>query len=179
MAIHVDGGQVWLVVDFEHVKPGKGPAYAQVKLKNLQTGTNVIKRFRSSEEVDQINIDRRQIEYLYSDSSGAVFMDHETYEQSTVPQDVLSDALLYLKPNQSITGLLYEGLVLSVELPAAVDLEVTETPPGVKHATATGQLKEATLETGLKSKVPAFINTGDVVRVSTETGQYLSRASGG
>lgn len=174
MAINQDG-QVWLVASYEHVKPGKGPAYAQVKLKNLQTGSNVEKRYRSTEDVDQINLDRRELEYLYSDNTGAVFMDKETFEQSTVPADVLGDALLYLKPNNAIVGLVYKSAVMSVDLPPAVDLEVTDTPPGIKGATATNQLKEATLETGLKTKVPPFITNGDIVRVSTETGEYLSR----
>ena len=175
MAIRLDG-QVWQATHSEHVKPGKGPAYAQIKLKNLQTGTNVEKRFRSGEAVEQVNLDRRQIEYLYSDSSGAVFMDTETYDQSTIPEGVLGNALQFMKPNQQITGLMLGSTVLSIELPAAVDLQVTDTPPGIKHATATNQLKDATLETGLQSKVPAFINTGEVVRISTETGEYLSRA---
>lgn len=173
-AIDLDG-QVWLVTAYEHVKPGKGPAYAQVKLKNLQTGANVEKRLRSTEDVNQVDLDRRDIEYLYSDQTGAVFMDVESYEQFPVPEDVLGDKLGYIKPNTAVKGLVYEGKVLSVELPPAVDLAVSDTPPGIKNATATNQLKEATLETGLKSKVPPFINKGDVVRISTETGEYLSR----
>ena len=174
MAINIDGN-VWLVVASEHVKPGKGPAYAQVKLKNLQTGTNVEKRLRTAEDVDQVTLDRRDMEYLYSDADGAVFMDVESYEQSTVPSDVLGDALSYTKPNTTVQALVYNGNVMSIDLPSAVDLEVTDTPPGIKGATATNQLKEATLETGLKTKVPPFISNGDVVRVSTSTGEYLSR----
>ena len=170
-------GQIWLVVSYEHVKPGKGPAYAQVKLKNLQTGSNIEKRFRSGEVVDQINLDRREMEYLYSDNTGAVFMDSETYDQHTIPAEVLGESLEYIKPNTVINGLVYNGNVLSVELPAAVDLEVTDTPPGIKGATATNQLKEATLETGLVTRVPPFIANGDVVRVSTTTGEYLSRVT--
>lgn len=176
MAIDMDG-QIWLVANYEHVKPGKGPAYAQVKLKNLQTGSNIEKRFRSGEDVNQINLDRREMEYLYSDNTGAVFMDNETFDQHTIPADVLGESLQYIKPNNVINGLVYKGNVLSVELPAAVDLEVTDTPPGIKGATATNQLKEATLETGLVTRVPPFIANGDVVRVSTTTGEYLSRVS--
>ncbi len=174
MAVNADG-QIWLVTRTEHVKPGKGPAFVQAKMKNLQTGTNIEKRLRSTEEVDQINLDRREIEYLYSDASGAVFMDNETFDQITIPEDVLGDALLYMKPNTRITGLVYNGNVISIELPAAVDLEVTETPPGIKNATATNQLKEATLETGLKTRVPPFISNGETIRISTTTGEYLSR----
>ncbi len=175
MAVNIDGN-VWLITHTEHVKPGKGPAYAQVKMKNLQTGTNVEKRLRTSEDVDQVTLDRRDMEYLYSDADGAVFMDAQTYEQSTVPADVLGETLSYVKPNNQVQALIYNGNVLSVDLPSSVDLLVTDTPPGIKGATATNQLKEATLETGLKTRVPPFISNGDVVRVSTSTGEYLSRA---
>lgn len=175
-AIELDG-QVWIVGDIEHVKPGKGPAYAQVKLKNARTGTNVEKRFRSTEDVQRIDLDRRQMEYLYSDASGAVFMDNETFEQHSIPGDVLGNAAKFIKPNTTITVLLHGETVINVELPPAVDLKVEETPPGIKGATAHTQLKEATLETGLQTKVPPFIANGDVVRVSTDTAEYLSRVN--
>lgn len=175
-AIEIDK-QLFIAVKVDHVKPGKGPAYVQTKLKNLATGGHVEKRLRSAEDIDQVTLDRREMEYLYSDASGAVFMDNETYEQAVVPEDVLDDALLYVKPNTSVYGLIYEGKVMSVELPASVDLEVTDCPPEVKNATATGQVKEATLETGLKATVPAFINIGDTVRIQTETTKYLGRAN--
>ena len=177
MAVNQDG-QIWLIVKTEHVKPGKGPAFLQAKLKNLKSGQNIDKRLRTSEDVDQVDLDRREIEYLYTDGSGAVFMDQETYDQSTVPDEVLGDALLYVKPNTPVIGLVYNGNVISIDLPAAVDLEVTDTPPGIKNATATNQLKEATLETGLKTRVPPFIGVGETVRVNTETGEYLSRVTG-
>ena len=178
MAIEVES-QIWLIVKTEHVKPGKGPAFVQAKLKNLQTSQNIDKRLRSAEDINRVDLDRREIEYLYSDSSGAVFMDQQTYEQTTVSDDVLGDALLYVKPNTPVVGLVYNNNVISIDLPAAVDLEVTDTPPGIKNATATNQLKEATLETGLKTRVPPFINTGEMIRVSTESGEYLSRVSTG
>ncbi len=174
MAINLDG-QVWLVVDITHVKPGKGPAYTQAKLKSLTSGKNVDKRFNSGEEIEDINLDRREVEYLYSDADGAVFMDCQTYDQLTIPADILDDTLLYIKPNNTITALFFNGNPMTVELPAAVDLEVTETPPGIKNATATNQLKEAVLETGLKTRVPPFINNGQIVRISTRTGEYLSK----
>ncbi len=174
MALNMDG-QIWLIVNINQVKPGKGPAYTQAKLKNLVTGNNIEKRFRSGEEVDQINLDRREVEYLYSDASGAVFMDCETYDQLTIPADVLGDTLLYIKANTAINGLFHNGNPMTVELPASVDLEVTDTPPGIKNATATNQLKEAVLETGLKTRVPPFINNGQLVRISTETGEYQSK----
>ena len=176
MALNMDG-QLWLTVKTDHVKPGKGPAFVQAKLKNLASGANIEKRLRTSEDVDQVNLDRREIEYLYSDNSGAIFMDQETYEQSTVAEDVLGDALLYIKPNTPVTGLVYNGNVISIDLPAAVDLEVKDTPPGIKNATATNQLKEAELETGLKTRVPPFISNGETVRVSTADGTYLSRVN--
>ncbi len=173
-ALEMDG-QVWLVIKTEHVKPGKGPAYVQAKLKNARTGNHQEKRFRSSEEVDQAVIDKREVEYLYSDGSGAVFMDQETFEQSTIPNDVLGDSLLYLKENTVATAHVYEGNVINVELPPTVELEIKDTPPGIKGATATNQLKEAICETGLKTRVPPFINNGEVVKISTESGEYLGR----
>jgi len=178
MALQIDG-QAWLVVSYEHVKPGKGPAYMQVKLKNVQTGSHMEKRLRSSEVIQQVNIDRREMEYLYSDNTGAVFMDNETYDQSTIPSDVLGGALMYLKPNTIVTVLVYSGNVISVELPSMVELEITDTPPGIKGATATNQLKEAVCETGLKTRVPPFITSGEVVKISTESGEYLGRVTGG
>lgn len=177
MAIQIDG-QAWLVVSYEHVKPGKGPAYSQVKLKNVQTGSHMEKRLRSSETVDQVNIDRREMEYLYSDNTGAVFMDSQTYEQLTIPSDVLGDAMLYLKPNSTATSLVYKGNVIIVELPASVELEITDTTPMIKGATATNQLKEATCETGLNTRVPPFISIGETIKVSTATGEYLGRVTG-
>lgn len=175
MAIEM-GGQVWFVTHTEHVKPGKGPAYTQAKLKNIKSGSHVEKRLRSSEEVEQAVLDRRELEYLYSDASGAVFMDSKDYDQITIGADMLGDALLYVKPNTNVTVQVYQGNVVSIDLPAVVDLQITDTPPGIKDATKTNQLKEATCETGLKTRVPPFINTGEMVRVSTESGEYLGRA---
>jgi len=177
MAINMDG-QVWLVAKTEHVKPGKGGAFAATKLKNLKTGQNVERRFRSSEDVDGVTLDKRDLEFLYHDGTRGVFMDGETFEQYELSDELLGDALLYVKPNTQITGLFHEGQVQTIDLPATVDLEVKETPPGIKDATKTNQLKEAELETGLQTRVPPFINNGDVVRVSTEDGSYLSRVTG-
>lgn len=174
-AINQDG-QIWIVTKTEHVKPGKGGAFVQTKIKSMKTGSVQEKRFRSSDEVDGVTLDRREMEYLYTDGTGAIFMDTETYEQTTLATDVLGDALMYLKPNEKILGLHHESTVLSVELPQIVELEVTDAPPGIKNATATSVMKEATTETGLVVKVPEFINIGDVIRVSTDTGEYQSRA---
>ena len=175
MAIQMDG-QVWLISSYDHVKPGKGPAYTQVKMKNLQTGSNQEKRFRNSEDVEQAVLDRRQMSYLYTDGTGAVFMDSQTYEQTTIGNDMIGEAKGYLVEDTTIQTLVYNGNVVSVELPAAVELKITDTPPGVKDATKTNQLKEAICETGLKVRVPAFINTDETIKVSTSTGEYLGRA---
>ncbi len=175
MALEIDG-QIWLVADTDHVKPGKGPAYTQLKLKNLKSGSHMERRLRSGEDVDQAILDRRVMEYLYSDGSGAIFMDTESFDQSTIAPEILGNAMDYLKPNSALNVLVYEGNVVSIELPGTVELEITDTPPGIKAATKTNQLKEATCETGLKTRVPPFINQGEVVRISTETGEYTGRA---
>ncbi len=175
-AVQMDG-QTWIVIKYEHVKPGKGPAYTQVKLRNAATGSHTEKRLRGSEEVDQVDIDRREMEYLYSDSTGAVFMDNETYDQMTLGENLLGDSMQYVKANTTITVMVIQGSVVSMELPPAVELQITDTTPAIKGATATNQLKEATCETGLKTRVPPFIKEGEVVRISTETGEYLSRVS--
>lgn len=177
MAIDIDG-QIWLVTKYDHVKPGKGPAYAQVKLKNLLTGSHQEKRYRSSETVDQITLDRREMEYLFSEAAGAVFMDSETYDQTTIGADILGDALQYIKPNTTVNGLVYNDNVITIELPQSVELKITDTTPGIKGATATNQFKEAICETGLKTRVPPFIKTDEMVRISTETGEYLGRVTG-
>lgn len=176
MAMKVSN-QVNVILATEHVKPGKGPAYVQVKIKNIESGAVVEKRLRSVEDVDQVNLDRRPMEFLYNDGSGFVFMDGETFDQTTLYADLVGDQMLYVKSNTEITVLFCEGRAISVELPKVVDLEVTDTPPGIKNATATNQLKDATLETGLKTKVPPFINIGDVVRVSTDDGSYNQRVN--
>ena len=175
MAIQLDG-QVWLVNSYDHVKPGKGPAYAQVKLKNLHTGSHQERRFRSSENVDQAVLDRRQMVYLYSDATGAVFMDSENYDQMTISKEVLGNALDYLIADTAITGVVYQNNVVSIELPAVVELKIVDTPPGIKDATKSNQVKEAVCETGLKTRVPPFIEIDEVIRISTESGDYMGRA---
>ncbi len=174
MAVNMNS-QLFIIRKTEHVKPGKGPAYVQVKLKSVATGAVSEKRLRASEDVDQVNLDRREMEYLYTDGTGHVFMDNETFDQTTISDDLIGDQMVYLKPNTTITVLNYEGNPISVELPAAVDLEVTETTPQPKGATQTNQLKEATMETGLKTRVPPFIENGELLRISTEDGSYIGR----
>jgi elongation factor P len=161
-AIVIDGN-IWMCVKTEHVKPGKGGAFVQAKLKSIQgNGTNE-KRFRSTDDIEQAILDRRDVEYLYTDGTGAVFMDVESYDQFNIDADVLGDSLKYLKPNEQIKGLFNDGNCLAVELPAAVEMIIKETEPGIKNATATNVMKEAITETGLKIRVPPFINAGEKV----------------
>ncbi len=175
MAVTLDG-QLFAVVKTDHVKPGKGPAYVQAKLKNLMTGSHIEKRLGSSDTVDSATLDRRTCEYLYDDGSGSVFMDAETFDQFTLDADTLGDSKLYLTPNLQITIQFHGSRPVNFELPASIEMKVIETPPGIKGATVTNQLKEATLETGLKTRVPAFINEGEVIRISSTSGEYQSRA---
>jgi elongation factor P len=174
-AMMIDG-KLFIVTQFQHVTPGNLRAFVQIKCKCVTDGSSVEKRLRSTEEVEPAFLDRREMEYLYLDSSGLVLMDTENFDQITIPKELVGDATLYLKPNTKITTLMTGGNVISVELPKTVDLEVTETPPAIKGATATNQMKEAVLETGLKTRVPPFVNIGEIVRISTEDGSYLSRA---
>ncbi|TVS08461.1 MAG: elongation factor P [Phycisphaerales bacterium] len=167
-------GKLYVVVRTDHVKPGKGPAYVQAKLRGISGGI-AEKRFSSSDDVDDVIFDRREMEYLYSDNSGATFMDLENYDQVIVPEDVLGDALLYLAPNTTCTIVCHDEKPITLELPASVELTISDTPPGIKGATATNQLKEATCETGLKTRVPPFITAGEKIRISTEDGSYQSR----
>ena len=134
------------------------------------------KRVGATDDIETATLDRRQVEYLYSDNDGHVLMDQETYDQNTIPREVFGNDIQYLKPNTQLMAMFHDGKVVSYELPKTVDLQVTETAPGIKGATATNQMKDAVLETGLKTRVPPFINIGETVRISTETGQYLSRA---
>jgi len=175
MAIKLDGN-MWIITQFQHVTPGNLRAFIQVKIKNLNSGATVEKRLRSGEEVERIELDRRPMEYLFSEASGHVFMDQENFDQISLPNELVSEAMFYVKPNTVITVLFADGNPVSVELPPTVDLLVKDTPPGIKGATATNQLKEATLETGLKTRVPPFINIGEKVRISTVDGSYNSRA---
>jgi len=177
VAVTLDG-KLLVCIKTEHVKPGKGPAYVQAKFRAIDgTGTSE-KRLNSSDNIDGATLDRREMEYLYSDGSGATFMDMEDYDQKVIPEDILGDALKYLRPNTQCTVLHHEENPVLVELPAAVELEVTDTPPGIKGAPVSNQTKEAEMETGLKVKVPAFISNGETIKISTEDGSYLSRAKG-
>jgi elongation factor P len=174
-AVIVDG-KLFVVTGADHNTPGNLRAKVQFKLRDVAKGTIIDKRVGATDDIETTNLDSRQVEYLYSDNDGHVLMDLETYDQNTIPKEVFGDDILYLKPNTQMTALFHEGKIVSYELPKVVDLEITDTPPVIKGATATNQLKDATLETGLKTRVPGFIVTGEKIRVSTETGQYMSRA---
>jgi elongation factor P len=169
-------GRLFVITNFEHRTPGNLRAFIQIKIKDVLSGKSLEKRLASSDDIEVVDLDRRPMEYLYSDNMGATFMDNETFDQQTINKDVLGEALLYLKPNTEVVVLCHEGNPISIELPAAVALTITDTPPGIKGATATNRMKEATLETGLKTKVPEFITTGEIIKISTEDGSYLSRA---
>lgn len=169
-------GEVWSVVEFLHVKPGKGAAFVRTKLKNVKTGIVTERTFRAGEKVNRAHVETKQMQYLYSTNDEYYFMDTESYEQISLTADKLGDAPRYLKENMVIGIQFFEGDAIGVDLPTFVELEVTQTEPGFKGDTATGGSKPATLETGLVVQVPLFINEGDIIRVDTRTGEYLSRA---
>jgi len=175
MVIEYNGDR-WIVVDYQQVKPGKGPAYMQTKLKNLKSGAVLEQRLRPSEKVEQVFLEKREMEYLYEDASGYVFME-ETGEQHIIDHELIKDIIGYIRPNVPVKVVFAEGKALSVDLPTAVELEVTDTDPAIRGQTATNQYKPAIVETGLKVMVPPFVNTGDVIRVDTREGKYLDRAS--
>lgn len=169
--------QLWAVIDFQHVKPGKGPAFVRTKLKNVLTGKVVDKTFNAGIKVETANVDKRNMTYLYNDGSGFVFMDVDTYDQFTVAETTVGEAAGYLLENQSAVVALHEGNPIYVELPASVILEITYTEPGLQGDRSTGGNKPATLETGLEIQVPLFVEQGTKVKVDTRTGEYLGRVN--
>lgn len=169
-------GDLYVVVEFLHVKPGKGAAFVRTTLKNLRTGQTVERTFRAGERVERAHIETREMQYLYSSGDEYTFMDTETYDQVTLTKDQLGDAPYYLKENMNILIQFFEGRAIGVDLPTAVELEVVHTEPGFKGDTAQGATKPATLETGLVVQVPLFVEVGEKVKVDTRTGEYLSRA---
>jgi len=174
MTIELDG-TLFQIVEFQHVKPGKGGAFVRTKLRNFKTGGVVDKTFRAGEKVEQAMVNRRSMQYLYNDGSDYVFMDTETYEQISLPASFLQDETKFMKENMNVLIAMHEGQALGIELPTAVELEVTHTEPGVKGDTASGGTKPATLETGAVVQVPLFINVGDMIKVDTRTGDYITR----
>ena len=175
MTLNIDG-QLWNVVDFQHVKPGKGGAFVRTKLKNVLSGKVVDRTFNAGVRVEQASVDRREMQYLYREGDDFVFMDTQTYDQPRIPASTVGDAANYLLEEQTAVVAFNEGTPLYVELPAAVELTVSQTDPGLQGDRSTGGTKPATLETGAQIQVPLFITTGEKVRVDTRTGQYLGRA---
>src|SRR5690606_21514937 len=174
LTIEVDG-ELWTVLEFLHVKPGKGQAFVRTKLRNVRSGNVIDRTFKAGERVEQARVENRTLQYLYRDGDDFIFMDSETYDQITLNVARLGDAVNYLKENMELTVVFYGDEPIGVEPPTVVELEVVHTEPGLKGDTATGATKPATLETGLVVQVPLFVNTGDVLRIDTRTGEYLSR----
>lgn len=175
LAVRFDG-EVYIVVDYDAVKPGKGPAYLQTKLKHLANGNTIDKRLNSSDKVDDVFIERTETEYLYDDGSSLVFMDTSTYEQHFISKDLVEGADNFLQANMRVQISFIDGIPVGVELPASVELKVVETTPPLKGATVTNKSKPAILESGYRIMVPPFIAEGTVIRVDTRSGQYLERA---
>lgn len=174
-------GQLQVVIDTEFVKPGKGPAYVQAKMRNITTGTIKVNRINSSDKLEDVNIDRRSMQFLYESSGQGigpwVFMDNESYDQLEMGSDIVEKTQSqWLKDGLEILVMMFDGKPLGVELPASVELEIIETIDQPKAATATNQLKEATVETGARVRVPPFIEIGQIVKINTETGEYLGKA---
>jgi elongation factor P len=176
MVLNIDG-QLWSVIEFQHVKPGKGPAFVRTKLKNVESGKTVDRTFNAGTKVETANVDKRTMQYLYNDGTSYVFMDTGTYDQLEVPPEIVGDSSNFMLENQEAIVATNDGRVLYIELPASVELEVTHTEPGVKGDTASGGgNKPATLETGAIVAVPLFVNIGDRIKVDTRSGSYMSRA---
>lgn len=175
LTIEVDG-EIYSVVDFQHVKPGKGSAFVRTKLKNIRTGGVIERTFRAGEKLPRAHLERKEMQYLYREGDSFVFMDNETYDQVSLTVEQMGDNVKYLKENMNIWLLTHNGALIGIELPNSVELKVVSAAPGVRGDTATGATKAATLETGLVIQVPLFVEEGDVVRVDTRTGEYLERA---
>ncbi len=168
-------GNVYQIVEFQHVKPGKGAAFVRTKLKNIINGGVVEKTFRPTEKCPQARIDRKDMQYLYSDGDLFNFMDTETYDQIALNGDTVGDALKFVKENEMVKICSYNGSVFAIEPPLFVELQITDTEPGFKGDTATGATKPAIVETGAKVMVPLFVENGEVIKIDTRTGEYLSR----
>ena len=175
ITIEWDGG-VWNIVDFQHVKPGKGAAFVRTKIKNIMTGAVVERSFNPTDKMPKAIIETKEMEYLYSDGDLYYFMDNETYEQMPLTHEQVEDAIPYMKENTVATVRFFKGSAFSVEAPNFVDLKVIHTEPGFKGDTASNTTKPATVETGLTLNVPLFVEIGDVLRIDTRTGEYMSRS---
>ncbi|MCR6545967.1 elongation factor P [Dehalobacterium formicoaceticum] len=175
VTIQLDG-DAYQVVDFQHVKPGKGSAFVRSKLRNVRTGATIEKTFNAGEKLPKAHLERKEMQYLYHDGTAFVMMDVNNFEQMSLNDDQIGDGKKYLKENMNIHILLFQNQVIGVDLPSQVDLEVTETEPGIKGDTASGGSKPATVETGAVVRVPFFINVGDLITINTKTGDYIGRA---
>jgi len=176
LVLNIDG-QLWQITEFQHVKPGKGPAFVRTTLKNVLSGKVVDKTFNAGVKVDTATVDKRDMTYLYNDGGDFVFMDGQTYDQIHISGDIVGDAASYLLENQEAMVAQNEGAVLYIELPASVELVVSHTEPGLQGDRSTGGTKPATLETGAEIQVPLFLNTGDRIKVDTRDGRYLGRVN--
>ena len=171
-------GNLWSVVEFQHVKPGKGGAFVRTKLRNITSGKVVDRTFNAGAKIETATVDRSDYQYLYQDGEDYVFMDNATYDQIQIPAGVVGEARFYLLDNQTATVALHEGTPLFIELPASVELEVTYTEPGLQGDRSTGGTKPATVQTGKEIQVPLFITTGEKIKVDTRDGSYISRVNG-
>lgn len=174
MVVAMDGTN-FVVVDFAHRTPGNLRAFVQAKMKNMSNGSTIEKRFRSDEQLETPYVESREYEYLYSAGDEHVFMDVETFDQLQFDKEMVGDSILYLLPNARVMVKYIDNKAVSIEVPASVDMTITDTPPSIKGATATNQYKDATTETGLKISVPPFIGPGEKVRIDTRTGEYIER----
>jgi elongation factor P len=164
------------ILELQHVTPGNLRGFVRVKMRNIRSGVLADNRFRSEDTVERATLDEREMQYLYQDGDAYCFMDTTNYEQVHISGEALGDSVNYIKPEMTIKVEFYDVEPVGIELPVTVDLKVTDTAPGIKGATASAQVKPATLETGLVVQVPPFVNSGDMIRISTDTGEYLSRA---
>lgn len=168
-------GNIFQIVEFQHVKPGKGAAFVRTKLKNIVTGATVERTFNPTDKMPKAHIERKDMQYLYSDDDLYHFMDVETFEQMPIGKDRVGDALKFVKENEVVKILSHKGNVFGIEPPTFVELKIIETEPGFKGDTATGATKPATVETGAVIKVPLFVDNGEVIRIDTRTGEYMER----
>lgn len=175
LTLEIDNG-VWQIVDFQHVKPGKGAAFVRTKIKNVQTGAVVERTFNPNEKLPAAHVETRAMQYLYEADGMYTFMDNETYDQIELTKEQLGSALNFLKENMDISLQFFKGNIIGITLPNSVNLEVVECEPSVKGDTATGATKMAKVETGYEVRVPLFVNEGDVLRIDTRTGNYIERA---
>ena len=168
-------GDIWSILEFQHVKMGRGGAIVRTKIKNLKTGRVLEKTFRSGEKVDDVMVQRKPMQFLYRDASGFVFMDQDTYDQASVASEIVGEAEKYLKEGEIVSIAFHEETPVYLEMPTAVELKIVQTDPGLKGDTASGGGKPATLETGAVVTVPLFLSEGDVIKVDTRNGEYLER----